>query len=221
VARIRLFRTSQFPYHVVARSNNQEWFYLPPREFSEIFIEKAEATWREYDVSFHAFVIMSNHIHLLISTPRANIDSAMNYLLREICRAVNQRTGRTNHLFGGPYKWSLIQKPDHYGHAYKYIYRNPVRARICTWVEEYPHSSIQVKLGNLDSPFPLIPSVLESGIVFTGPLADQLHWLNCPSGDMLEGSIRHALKHRMFKMAVRRTSRKFQELSQASEKFLD
>jgi hypothetical protein len=98
---------------------------------------------------------MSNHFHMIASTPESNLDAAMNYFLREVSRAVNLETGRKNHVFGGPYKWSLIDTPTYYGHALQYAYMNPVRAGLCTWPEEYNFSTMAAVLGSTPLLFPL------------------------------------------------------------------
>lgn len=149
--------------------------------------------WRVYDVRIHAFVLMNNHFHMLITTPEANLDIAMNYLLREVSKRLGEESGRQNQIFGGPYHWSLIKNSIHYQHAYKYVYRNPVHAGICNRVEEYPYSSLPGLLG-LD--YLYIPVYDNLGLIQNpGP---QLKWLNDRYNENHREAIQKALKRKEF-----------------------
>lgn len=59
-----------------------------------------------------------------------------------VSRMIAQATGRINHVFGGPYRASLVQDPIYYMNVIKYTYQNPLRAGLCNKVEDYPFSSI-------------------------------------------------------------------------------
>ena len=137
-----LIRTADFPYHLTARSNNREFFYLDLEELWWIFMKNLSVLQRDYGCEIQAFVLMSNHYHLMMVTPRENLGESMQYLQRETARRANYRTERVNHFFGGRYKWSLVNQEIYYWHALKYIYRNPVRAGMCERVEDYKFSSL-------------------------------------------------------------------------------
>jgi len=66
----------------------------------------------------------------------------MNYLQRSVSKTINKATGRTNHVFGGPYKGSLIRTPLHFSKIYKYVARNPVTAGIIETVQSYNYSTL-------------------------------------------------------------------------------
>jgi REP element-mobilizing transposase RayT len=146
-----------------------------------------------YKIQIHSFVLMSNHFHMLVTTPEANIDLAMNYLLREVSRRIGQRTHRINQIFGGPYHWTLIKNSIHYLHTYKYVYRNPVHAGICAKVEEYKYSSLN---GLLGMSYLNIPVIDNANLIYdTGKI---LKWLNEEYSDSHRESIRKALRHTEF-----------------------
>lgn len=125
-----------------------------------------------YDVRILNFVLMNNHFHLTIHTPRANLDKAMNYFMREVSKQMTNKTQRINQTFGGPYHWCLIKKYQYLINVYKYVYRNPVEAKICTNVEDYRYSSLHGLLGQSKILFPCYDNILEEGIDHT------LSWLN-------------------------------------------
>src|SRR5262245_49031235 len=142
MARKLLFRSKDLPYHVTARSNNREWFTLPLRKVWRIFGDVTQIVSDRYGLLVHAFVLMSNHFHLLCATPEADLGQAMNYLMRQVSKAIGSETGRINRIFGARYHWSVIDNPLYFAHAYKYVMRNPVEARIVTEVESYSYSSL-------------------------------------------------------------------------------
>lgn len=195
--RKKTYRTDQYPYHITARSSNQEWFYIPMDEVWDIFSRYLWFVSNAYQVKIHAFVLMSNHFHLLVSTPEANIDQAMNYLLREVSKRIGEVAGRKNQIFGGPYHWSLIKNTIYYHHAYKYIYRNPVHAGICDRVEDYKYSTLRGLLGKGTSVIPAIDNLC----LIQHPHR-QVEWLNRSYTNEDRLSIKKALRHREFQISA-------------------
>lgn len=192
--RKKIIYTHEFPYHVYARSNNREWFYLPLADTWDIFVFEINRIFAIYKVSLHAFVLMSNHYHMLLSaSPEYQLGEVMRELQKSVSRRINKQAGRSNHVFGGPYKASLIRSNDHYLEIFKYIYRNPVKAGIVQQPEFYPYSSLHEKN----------PIVLVSNVKVEFPL--DLHlWLNTPSDDELNKKISRGLKKTEFKISALR-----------------
>ncbi len=193
MARKKTYRTEDYPYHVSARCTNKEWFLLPMDEVWEIFSIYLYFVTLAYGVRIHSFVLMNNHFHMLISTPRGNIDEAMNYLQREVSRRIGERTNRINQIFGGPYFWSVIKNPVHFQNVYKYVYRNPVHAGICKNVEDYRYSSLRGLLGVEHSVLPVFDNL---GLIQNPQ--QQLKWLNTEYSEENHLLIRAALRHREF-----------------------
>src|SRR5687768_2108167 len=100
MARPKLVRSTDCAYHVTVRSNNKEWFHIPVSECWKLFQKKLYAANQKYKFEIHTFVLMSNHFHLIASTPQANLDQVMRYFLTEFSRAINVRADRINHVFG-------------------------------------------------------------------------------------------------------------------------
>ena len=194
--RKKFYPTSEHPYHVTARTTNREWFGAPKELVWSHFANYLHFIWRVYDIRIHSFVLMDNHFHMLLTTPEANLDIAMNYLLREVSKRIGEETGRINQIFGGPYHWSLIKNSVHYQHAYKYVYRNPVDAGLCKTVETYRYSSLPGILG-LD--YLHIP-VYDNLDLIQNP-HKQLKWLNCEYREEDRLAIRKALKKKEFSFA--------------------
>lgn len=194
-----LIRSKNLPYHIRARSNNKEWFHLPLKKVWEIFLENWEETIANYQISLHAFVLMANHIHAIVSTPNQNLDAGMHHLLRETSRDINKSSSRINHVFGGPYKWSLIGNKRYYEHALRYVYQNPVKAGVCNRVEEYPYSTIGYFHSKATYPFELSESVFDRQSVMDLSYSEKLEWLNEKYTKEENDNIRKALRHSEFR----------------------
>lgn len=187
-----LIRTSDVPYHITNRSNNRELFYIPLEELWRICLECLTELKFQFKCEIHSFVLMSNHYHLLISTPECNIGPAMKYFHREVARKANRTTGRVNHFFGGRYKWSVIYQSHYYWNAVKYIFRNPVRAGICEQVQNYKYSSLN------QSPEKWTWHMTDIFEDRNRPVELYQEWLNEPFLAEKEESIRKALRRREF-----------------------
>jgi hypothetical protein len=160
-------------------------------------------------VEIHAFTLMPNHFHLLITVPEYDLGKVMDIFMSNVTRTMNLNSGRSGHVFGGPYFWSMMNSGGYYSHAFRYVYQNPVRASICSKVEDYPFSTLQGLLGMGHLPFPLYYPRCGHGSSLISKNADcLLDWLNQPvSVEILQG-IRKGLRYREFKPPKDRNTRK-------------
>jgi REP element-mobilizing transposase RayT len=190
---------SQLPYHVYARSNNKEWFYLPQDIIWEIFCRRINTLKEKYVFQIHNFVLMSNHFHLIISTPNYDLDKIMRWLMREVSREINFRTERINHVFGGPYKWSLIDNPVYYKIAYRYVAQNPTRSGFTVRIENYPYSIFYYVKRGLRVPFEVSDHYFGQSSL-SGEILKSFDWLNSNFSELEYHSIQLGLKHKIFKL---------------------
>lgn len=192
--RKKLIRTDQFPYHVTTRSNNKDWFKLSLDRVWNISQEGLAYAHKLCPVEIHAFVLMSNHYHLLVSTPQANIDCFMRAFNKYFSDSINTYSGVINHKFGGPYNWSVVSKKEYLFNVYRYIFQNPVKAGMTLSCEEYPYSSLHGALSGT------------SGLVEYRPHFDDgfEHWLEFLNRvDLRESEIiRRGLRRGDFRPAV-------------------
>lgn len=129
-------------YHVTARSNNREFFYIPILNVWDIMTNKLATLQRENGIKIAAFVLMNNHFHLLLLTPDTEIDRVMYLFMKDVTLDIQKCTGRINKIFGGRYKGSMISNFGHLVNVYKYIYRNPIEVNLSEKAENYPYSSL-------------------------------------------------------------------------------
>lgn len=122
----------QYPgavYHVMARGNHGQEIFQDDRDrqcFLETLGEACEKTgWR-----IHAYVLMSNHYHLLVETPEGNLVEGMKWVQGAYTQRYNSRHKLFGHLFQGRYKAVVVdgQDEDYFPVVSTYIHLNPARA---------------------------------------------------------------------------------------------
>jgi len=155
MARKRLIRTSEFPYHVTIRSNNKDWFDIPMDVLWSISQQALARAAFKYPVKIEAFVLMNNHYHLLLYTPNSDLDVFMHILNSSLSKGIRSRTGRINRVFGDRYKWSLIQTDRYYRNVVRYIFQNPVRAGLTKKCEDYKFSTLYYQVKKMRLPVKL------------------------------------------------------------------
>lgn len=197
MARKPLVRSNFLPYHITARGNNREPF---PCEFDQawkVFSINLNDIITLFGVKIHAFVLMPNHFHLLLTTPADDLGLVMQHFMKSVTKTINMISGRSGRVFGGKYHWSLVDNDHYLDSALKYIYRNPVKAGLAMKVEEYAYSSIREFISH-DTPFSILPSSYNSTLVPDGEVQNYLSWLNRPFNGEQEEAIRIGLKKRKF-----------------------
>jgi len=95
----------------------------------------------------HAYCLMSNHYHLLIETPQANLSAGMRQVNGVYTQRFNRRYKREGYLFQGRYKACLVEKEAYLLELSRYIVLNPVRAGMVGRLEEWPWSSYNATAG--------------------------------------------------------------------------
>jgi putative transposase len=134
------------PQHVVQRGNNRLPCFLDDVDRQTYLTCLLEASIR-YGCSLHAYVLMSNHVHLLVTPADAgNVARMMQNLGRAYVQIFNARHRRTGTLWEGRYKSCLVDSESYVLRCYRYIELNPVRAWMVERPGQYPWSSF---LGNV------------------------------------------------------------------------
>ena len=129
------------PTHIIQRGHNRARCFFSDgdfEEYREILLEMSQ----RYQCSVHAYVLMTNHVHLLASALNS---SGMSQMMQTIggryVRSVNLRQRRTGTLWEGRFRSSTIDSERYFLTCSRYIELNPVRARMVGDVHEYPWSS--------------------------------------------------------------------------------
>ena len=127
--------------HVIQRGNNRQAIYLDEADHCRYLSLLAEALDR-YGCVIHAYVLMTNHAHLLV-TPgdKTAISRMMQYVGRRYVPYFNDKYARTGTLWEGRFKASVIDSARYLLACYRYIELNPVRAKMVSTPWEHRWSS--------------------------------------------------------------------------------
>ncbi|MCB9092321.1 MAG: transposase [Halobacteriovoraceae bacterium] len=193
MGRRKLIKTDEFPYHIVSRTNNKEWFALELEQVWRIVKDSLLYSYERCPFELIDFVLMNNHYHMLIKTPNANIDEIMFYFNSFLSKSLRLRTNRINRMFGGRYKWSIVDNETYLYTVTRYIFQNPIRAGISTDCNSYPFSTLFYKVNKLKFCIPLY------SLFPTSNFSDHsfIDWLNSIN-DKRDNEIRRGLKQKYF-----------------------
>jgi len=143
-------------YHVTARGNAKAPTFVTDADY-EVFLSGLAVARHLDGLLCHAYCLMENHYHLLVETPRANLDDAMQRLNGTYATRFNRHHERKGHVFQGRYGAKLITDDDYALTVVRYIAANPVRAGMCAAPDEWPWSSYAASAG-LVAPQPFLTS---------------------------------------------------------------
>ena len=138
-------------YHITSRGNGRKIIYFQDDDF-ELFLQILGDVCEHYNWVVHAYCLMSNHYHLLVETPDANLSKGMRQLNGVFTQSINRKHRRVGHLFQGRYKAILVDKDAYLLELCRYIILNPVRARMVNSPDEWLWSSWFCMVGHIESP---------------------------------------------------------------------
>lgn len=163
-----------FPHHITQRGNRRQDVFRTDADRLE-FIEMLSVQTKAQSVSLWAYVLMTNHVHL-IAVPEGfdSLAKAMRGLLSDYALAFNKRYGYNGHLWQARF-YSSVLGPDYLWNAVRYVERNPVRAGIVAQAEDYRWSSAPYHCG-IRTFDPLVSK--ESPLI--GAIDDWASWLRVP-----------------------------------------
>ena len=129
------------PQHVIQRGNDRVAMFVAPADY-ERFRAYLQAACLRHGCLVHAYVLMTNHVHLLVTpTAPAAIGRVMQSVGRRYVQPFNRRHDRTGTLWEGRYKAVPIDTEHYLLTCYRYIERNPVRAGMVDCPADYRWSS--------------------------------------------------------------------------------
>ena len=138
-------------YHITSRGNERKPIFKDEADF-ELFLEVLGEVCDRHNWVIHSWCLMTNHYHLLLETPDANLSAGMRQLNGVYTVRFNRRYGRVGHLFQGRYKGILVDKSAYLLELNRYIVLNPVRAGMVDSPRKWLWSSYLQTLGLADSP---------------------------------------------------------------------
>jgi len=129
------------PQHVIQRGHNREPCFYSEEDYSA-YLEFLQLTSERTGCQIHAYVLMTNHVHLLVMPTRDyGISAMMQALGKRYVQYVNDSYRRSGTLWEGRYKASLIESQAYLLTCMRYIELNPVRANMVAAPGDYRWSS--------------------------------------------------------------------------------
>ena len=128
-------------WHIIQRGNNRSACFYAEEDYRR-YLDTLKEQAEKYGCLIHAYVLMTNHVHLLVTPERA--DSAalmMKNLGQRYVQYINRTYKRSGTLWEGRFKSCLAQSEDYVLACYRYIELNPVRANMISHPRDYRWSS--------------------------------------------------------------------------------
>jgi len=139
------------PQHIVQRGNNKQACFFNESDYY-YFIETLFESLKKNECQLHAYVLMTNHVHLLVTpTEPQGTSSLMKDLGRKYVRVINDTYGRTGTLWEGRFKSSMVDSERYCLACCRYIELNPVTAKMVGDPRDYPWSSFHTNALGLTS----------------------------------------------------------------------
>jgi putative transposase len=133
-------------YHVTSRGNERRAIFRSDRD-RKTFLSLLGKAARRFGWSVTAWVLMTNHYHLVIQTPEPNLSRGMQWLNGVYAGWFNHVHDRCGHLFQGRFHATLIERETYMAEVLRYVVLNPVRAGMVERPEEYRWSSYRATAG--------------------------------------------------------------------------
>jgi putative transposase len=141
MARLPRLSVAGHAHHVVQRGNDGQAIFRDEVDRRQM-LQLLETQAREHRVALHAYVLMDNHVHLLLTPATAEgLPKMMQAVGRRYVRWFNDRHGRSGTLWEGRYRSTVIEAERHLLPCMAYIDLNPVRAGLAAQAADYPWSS--------------------------------------------------------------------------------
>jgi putative transposase len=127
--------------HVIQRSNNHQAIFFESADY-ELYLSLLLEGRDRYQCAVHAYVLMTNHVYLLV-TPleKGSVSRMMQYVGRHYVPYINAKYARSGTLWEGRFKASIVDSASYLLACYRYIELNPVRAGMVVKPQEYRWSS--------------------------------------------------------------------------------
>ena len=132
------------PLHIIQRGNNRQACFFAEEDYL-FYLDWLEEYGKSTECSVHSYVLMTNHVHLLLTPKRS--DSAgrlMKSLGQRYVQYINRTYKRSGTLWEGRFRSCIIQQQEYLFFCQRYIEMNPVRAGMVNHPAEYRWSSYQV-----------------------------------------------------------------------------
>lgn len=170
-------------YHVIVRGNQRATIFHDPEDHTG-YLERLERYRRRDSVTLHAYVLMTNHVHLLLETGSHPLSRTIQTLQFTYSQYYNRRYNKTGHVFQGRYQAILCDRDAYLLELVRYLHLNPARLRTPLNPWTYPWSSHAAYLGGA------CPVTVQ-----TSPVLESLHRQVGPARQAYRHFLKDGLAH--------------------------
>ncbi len=140
------------PHHIIQRGTNRQAVFRGADDYLRM-LQLLQEHARQNDVAIHAYVLMGNHFHLLVTPGQgAGMSTMMQGVGRSYVRYFNDSNERIGTLWQGRFKAAVVDSERYLFACMAYIELNPVRAGLVGFPGEYPWSSYRHNIGQQANP---------------------------------------------------------------------
>jgi REP-associated tyrosine transposase len=143
-------------YHVASRGVRGLPIFVDDFDRS-VFLGMVEDVVGRLGWKCHAYCLMTNHFHLVVTTPEPNLAKGMQWQLACYAQWFNRRYGTAGHLVERRYRARVVDSDAYRLLVTRYVFRNPLEARLCDAPEDWPWSSYAATVGLVEKPAFLQP----------------------------------------------------------------
>lgn len=133
-------------YHVIVRGNQRRSIFCDDQD-RKAYLERVEQYRQRFGFVLYAYVLMSNHVHMLVETKRVPLSKIMQGIQFSYTQSYNRRHRTVGHLFQGRYKAILCDRNAYLLELVRYIHLNPARLRKALDPWKFRWSSHRAYLG--------------------------------------------------------------------------
>src|SRR5439155_6991896 len=136
--------------HVMTRGVRRKWIYMDDED-RLVFLSRLLRVQVRHGWRCLAYCLMSNHYHLLLETPGANLSAGMQWLNSVYAAHFSARYGQAGHVFERRFRSVPVETERQLAEEFRYIVLNPVRAKMCERADQWPWSSYCESIGLVPS----------------------------------------------------------------------
>lgn len=127
-------------YHVIQRGNNREYIFRKSKD-KKYLLELVKDYKEVSNFDLLGFVIMDNHYHMIVKPLNARLQDIMHRINNKYSKYYNRQNERTGHVFENRYKSIFVNDQNYLLSLLRYVHQNPIKAKMCERVKDYPWSS--------------------------------------------------------------------------------
>ncbi len=152
-------------YHVMNRGRARQTIFHNA-EYFELFLKGLAEAHDRFGIQILCYCLMSNHYHLLVKTPEANLGRAMRHINGVYTQRHNRLKKTDSSLFRGRYKAICVEDDSYQLQLSRYIHLNPLEAKMVKKLDAYPWSSYPYYIKNQKAPYWLYQNEIYSQLQF-------------------------------------------------------